>query len=58
MENSESRRFERLISSMNIPAERKTFSVSNVRWFLRNGAIINRGHQNFNDALALAKKLA
>ena len=51
-------RYERLIKTMDLPAFRKIYSQPNVRWFLRNGAIQNRTHRNFDAAFTLARELA
>ena len=51
------KRFERLIGSMNLPENRKQYSRPNVLWFVRNGALQNRQHQNFNEAVQLAREL-
>ncbi len=51
------KRFERLIRSMNLPENRKVYSRPNVLWFVREGALQNRNHRNFNDAVRLAREL-
>ena len=51
------KRFERLVSSMNLPENRKQYSRPNVLWFVRNGALQNRQHRNFNEAVQLAIEL-
>ena len=51
------KRFERLISSMNLPENRKAFNRPNVLWFVRNSALQNRQHQNFDEAVKLAREL-
>ena len=51
------KRFERLIGSMNLPENRKQYNRPNVLWFVRNGALQNRQHQNFNEAVQLAREL-
>lgn len=51
-------RYEYLIKTMNLPADRKVFSQPNVRWFLRNGAIQNTTHRNFDAVMKLARELA
>ncbi|MBI3187380.1 MAG: hypothetical protein HYZ31_05910 [Gammaproteobacteria bacterium] len=56
--NNDQTRFEMLVASMNIPQQRKTCKPENVRWFLRNGAILNMSHKNIHAACALAQKLA
>ena len=56
--NHEQSRFESLVATMNIPQQRKSFKPENVRWFLRNGAILNMSHKNIHAACALAQKLA
>lgn len=55
--NNRIKRFERLISSMNLPENRKRYSRPNVLWFVRNGALQNRHHCNFNEAVQLAREL-
>jgi hypothetical protein len=56
--HAKAQKYERLIKTMNLPAVRKSYSQPNVRWFLRNGAIQNRTHRNFDAAFALARELA
>lgn len=51
------KRFERLIRSMNLPENRKVYSRPNVLWFVHNGALQNRSHQNFNEAVQLTREL-
>jgi len=51
------KRFERLISSMNLPENRKSYNRPNVLWFVRNGALQNRQHRNFDEAVKLAREL-
>ena len=51
------KRFERLISSMNLPENRKQYNRPNVLWFVRNGALQNRQHQHFSEAVQLAREL-
>ena len=49
--------FEKAVATMDIPEMRKTGNAVNARWFLRNGAIRNRNHKNFDIALKFAMKL-
>jgi hypothetical protein len=56
--HDKAQRYERLIKTMNLPAARKSCNPTNVRWFLRTGAIQNRTHRNFDAAFALARELA
>lgn len=56
--HAKAQKYERLIKTMNLPAVRKSYNQPNVRWFLRNGAIQNRTHRNFDAAFALARELA
>jgi hypothetical protein len=56
--NAKINRYERLIKNMNLPNERKRYSQSNALWFIRNGALLNRNHQNFQEAFDLARQLA
>ena len=51
------KRFERLISSMDLPQNRKQYNRPNVLWFVRNGALQNRQHRSFNEAVQLAREL-
>ena len=55
---SKVQRYEHLIKTMQLPADRKVFSQPNVRWFLRNGAIQNTTHRNFDAVMKLARELA
>ncbi|VAW70313.1 hypothetical protein MNBD_GAMMA10-627 [hydrothermal vent metagenome] len=50
-------RFERLISGMNLPESRKTYTPENVLYFLRKGAIVNTLHKNHTVALQVAREL-
>jgi len=50
-------RFEKLISDMNLPENRKTYTHENVLYFLRNGAILNTLHKNHAAALQVAREL-
>jgi len=50
-------RFENLISDMNLPEDRKTYTHENVLYFLRKGAIINTLHKNHAAALQVAREL-
>ena len=56
MENT-IKRFERLVGSMNLPENRKFYNRPNVLWFVRNGALQNRQHRNFEEAFKLAREL-
>lgn len=49
--------FSTLTKSMNIPDERREVNQINLKWFLRNGAILNRNHINCDKAIRLAQKL-
>ena len=51
------RRFENIISTMDIPVQRKRVNHSNLYWFLRNGAIANRDNAHFAEAVELATQL-
>jgi hypothetical protein len=55
---SKVQRYEHLIKTMQLPADKKMFSQPNVRWFLRNGAIQNTTHRNFDAVMKLARELA
>lgn len=39
-------RWHKLINTMNIPAERTACTVANLRWFLRNGQLMNQHHKD------------
>ena len=56
--NAEQLRYEWLVATMNIPQQRKAFRQENLRWFLRNGAIMNMSHKNIHAACELARRLA
>jgi len=49
------KRFERLVSTMDMPDFRKKATAENARWFIRNGGIQNRHHRNFFEVLAIAQ---
>ena len=51
------KRFERLIRSMDLPENRKSYNRPNALWFVRNGALQNRQHRNFSEAVQLAREL-
>lgn len=51
------KRFEYLVSSMNLPETRKHYTHENVLYFLRNGSIVNTLHKNFNAAMQVARDL-
>lgn len=51
------KRWEDLVSVMDLPEQRKVCNDQNVRWFLRNGAINNRFHKNVSEAIDIAKRL-
>ena len=57
MKTNLQKRFENLIFSMDLPDSRKTYSNENVLYFLRNGAIVNTLHKNFNAAVKTARDL-
>jgi hypothetical protein len=55
--NSDELKFSSLIKDMEIPIMRREVNQTNLRWFLRNGAIYNRNHKNFEQAVRLAQQL-
>jgi hypothetical protein len=53
----EQTRWERLVSKYReIPDNRKTATPENLRWFLRNGAVLLRNHPEAQDAVYFAQK--
>jgi len=50
-------RFMELTESMDLPSQRRTISLSNVSWFLRNASIRNSTHPNIAESIQLAKKI-
>jgi prophage antirepressor-like protein len=51
-------RFERAIAGMVVPEIRKTGSLPNAMWFLRNGIITNQHHPKFESAMSIAREIA
>ena len=47
--------WENLVTNMSLPTTIGT--TENIRWFISNGALANKDHPNFNEALDLAKKI-
>jgi len=53
----EQMRWERAVARYSeIPSNRKTASPENLRWFLRNGAVLLRKHPEAQDAIYHAQK--
>ena len=55
---TEVQKFESAIAGMKIPDQRKKGTPENARWFLRNGMVINRDHDNILVAICHARRLA
>jgi hypothetical protein len=55
---SERFKFERAISGMQIPEDRRLGTPENARWFLRSGAVLNRDHPNILLAICHARRIA
>ena len=53
-----SKQFERLVSEMDVPANRQKGTPENILWFLRSGGIANRHHRDYVTACTVAMKLA
>lgn len=49
--------FRSLTFSMDIPKERRDPSQANLRWFLRNGFVVNQNHPNYDSAVDLALRM-
>ena len=49
--------YERAVATMNIPEQRKIASNANANWFIRNGWITNKNHNNFGRARDAALKI-
>lgn len=55
--NLSEKRWEILVSSMTeIPANRKTATPENLRWFLRSGAVMVRDRVECSDAVHFAQR--
>jgi len=48
--------FKKLIRNWDIPKSREEVTPSNMRWILRNGAILHRNELNFQKVIEFAKK--
>lgn len=55
MENKE--RLKELLSTMDIPNNRREINLGNLSWLTRNVAIRNRNHPDFKEAWSLIVKL-
>lgn len=55
---SEHFKYERAIAGMQIPEDRRQGTPENARWFLRNGAVLNRDHPNILLAICHARRIA
>jgi len=55
---SERIKFERAIDGMQIPDSRRAGTPENARWFLRNGAMMNREHPKILLAICHARRIA
>jgi hypothetical protein len=53
MKNEE---FKKLIENWNIPKMRQEVNPSNMRWILRNAAILHQNEPNFEKVITFAKK--
>lgn len=53
-----SARFAELIASSSVPAERKTGTAENARWFLRKGWIFCAQHPQLDELMKVAQALA
>jgi hypothetical protein len=51
------KQFRDLTFSMDIPKERREPTQTNIKWFLRNGAIFNMKHPNYEPAIKLARQM-
>lgn len=56
--DSQRRKFERVVAQLRVPDERRSGTPENARWFLRNGAIVNRDHPDILLAICHARRLA
>jgi len=51
------KKYSKLIKKLNVPEERRVVNEQNVRWFLRNGAIMNMQNPSCLEAIDIAKKI-
>lgn len=51
-------RFERAITGMVIPDQRKVGNLPNAMWFLRNGMIRNSHHPRYTQAMDVAREIS
>ena len=49
--------YEKAVATMNMPEMRKTASNANASWFIRDGWIGNKNHNNFGRAREAALKI-
>ena len=49
--------FMSLTETMDLPIRRRTVSLSNLSWFLRNASIRNSDHPNIAESIQIAKKI-
>jgi len=50
-------KFEKAVQGMEIPQSRKTASVPNALWFIRNGVAFNKEHPKVLSAIYHAQKI-
>lgn len=50
-------KFEKVISEMNVPDNRKKANTQNALWFLRQGVALNKDHPNVLTAIFHAQRI-
>lgn len=50
-------RLEEILTTMDIPENRREINFGNLSWMIRNLAIRNRNHPDFEEACDLVRKL-
>ena len=50
-------RLEQILATMDIPENRREINFGNLSWMIRNLAIRNRNHPDFEEARDLVRKL-
>ena len=57
MNNLLHKKYYKVVNTLDIPDSRKPVTESNLKWFLRNGAITNMSNANCQEAIYLAKQI-
>ena len=58
MDNETKKEWVKLVSTMDIPVERKEPTEANLRWFIRNAWIRNGSNRNLDAATLIARRFS